>query len=76
MRVICTDDSASGLSPGVLSRSLELPTARFALIIGREYAVYGMLLSVRGLYILVVNHRPNWYLIDLFDVIDRSIPNS
>jgi hypothetical protein len=56
-----------------------LLTAKFDIMIGKHYIVFGQVLFARKLMYLVDPDemtRPNWYPAELFDVVDGTIPNS
>jgi hypothetical protein len=64
------------LPRGVLEVSGNLPESIFHLSIGARYVVHAMALWESGMGVLVLDDaiRPHWYFLDLFTVIDPSLP--
>lgn len=77
MRVVCVGETGSDLSAGTLEKSGNTKYSKFNVTIGREYTVYAMSLKISGLSLLVVDDtgRPNWRHIELFNVVENSLPS-
>src|ERR1051325_911238 len=56
----------------------DLKTARFDLIVGQTYFVYGQMIFRRKVQYLLDpddSFKPSWYPAELFSVEDRSVPD-
>lgn len=77
MRLVCKGTQGSDLPADVLERSGNTPWSQFNVTIGREYVAYAMALWTYGLGVLLVDDtsKPNWKLMELFDVVDGGLPS-
>ncbi|GAA0981985.1 hypothetical protein GCM10009555_051090 [Acrocarpospora macrocephala] len=77
MRLSCIGTTGSDLPARTLEGSGNTRFSRFNVTVGREYVARAMALWANGLTVLIVddNDRPNWKPIELFDVVDGSIPD-
>ena len=77
MKVVARHNSAETLSPAAAAHLDGSNVELFGLEIGREYTVFGMMLSRHGLFVLILTgpHRPRPHLvsIELFEVTDPSL---
>lgn len=76
MKLICKGSRGSDLSAEVLEKSGNTPWSKFNVTIGREYVVHAMALWTYGLGALLVDDtsRPNWKLMEIFEVVDGRLP--
>lgn len=77
MKVRCIANRGAALS-GRAKRAGFTDQSVFHVTMGEEYPVYGMALWDSGLAVLICDDTglPWWYPIELFDVIDRRLPDS
>ncbi|RJQ76071.1 phosphoribosylaminoimidazole synthetase [Amycolatopsis panacis] len=67
----------TGEQIGLLEHGLHFgDQTRFEVKVGTKYPVYGMSMFNRGLTALIrgETERPNWYPIELFEVVDGGLP--
>ena len=76
MKLLCVGSRGSDLPADVLAKSGNTPLSKFNVTVGQEYVVRAMALWTYGIGVLIVDDtgRPNWKLIDLFNVVDPRLP--
>ena len=75
MRVKCVLNAGTDLAPFFGRGTLYSQSTAFPVALGHEYSVFGMVLFNGGLSLLVaVEHQPQWLPLELFDVLDPSVP--
>jgi hypothetical protein len=77
MKLSSIGNRGSDLFPFTLRNSGNAPEAKFNVTIGREYTAHALAWWQHGVGALIVDDtgRPNWKPIDLFEVVDATIPN-
>lgn len=77
MKVVARHNSAENLSPAAAAHLNTADLAVYALEIGREYTVFGMIWDRYGLFVLIlageVRPRPKLVSIELFEVSDPAL---
>ncbi len=76
MRLTCVKNRASLLSSEWREASGHSERTIFGVTVGNEYTVFAMALGRAGLQVLVLGDagRPKWLTLDLFSVIESSLP--
>jgi hypothetical protein len=76
VKVVCVGSRGSDLPAEVLEKSGNTPLSKFNVTVGQEYAARAMALWTYGMGVLIVDDtgRPNWKLLDLFNVVDPRLP--
>lgn len=77
MKIICTSNTGAGLSAAHFLIGYT-KDSRFSLVMGHEYTVHAMSIWRSALMVLLLdaNNLPNWYPIEIFEVLDGHLPKN